>query len=244
MSTPGQLDEAVGGQVEDLVRRVLADGQVGRRERGALERLLRDASLAPSAWRAVVERVIRAAKARDPRDQPSTLDSLGEVFVAVLFGLHPDARARNIAGVAFSPGIDCRSRILSVLEDARRTVDVCVYSITDDAITRALCAARRRGVAVRVISEADKARDKGSDVATLRRGGVAVVLDRSPESLMHNKFAVVDASILLTGSYNWTAKAHRENHENLVVTSERRLVAAFKDRFEKLWVDFGPPATP
>jgi phosphatidylserine/phosphatidylglycerophosphate/cardiolipin synthase-like enzyme len=61
---------------------------------------------------------------------------------------------------------------------------------------------------------------------------------------MHNKFAVVDGTILLTGSYNWTASAFRESHENLVVTSERRLVAAFKTRFEKLWIDLASSGEP
>ena len=34
---------------------------------------------------------------------------------------------------------------------------------------------------------------------------------------MHNKFAVIDDEIVLTGSFNWTSAAANNNQENLVV---------------------------
>jgi phosphatidylserine/phosphatidylglycerophosphate/cardiolipin synthase-like enzyme len=56
---------------------------------------------------------------------------------------------------------------------------------------------------------------------------------------MHHKFAIFDQRLLVTGSYNWTRSAAERNRENLAVTDDRRLVAAFREEFERLWRDFG-----
>ena len=97
-------------------------------------------------------------------------------------------------------------------------------------------AAHRRGVSVRVITDNEKSLDEGSDARGLERVGVAVRVDRS-EAHMHHKYAIFDEEVLLTGSYNWTRSAALYNRENLVVTREARLVAAFGRDFEALWGD-------
>ncbi len=66
------------------------------------------------------------------------------------------------------------------------------------------------------------------------RAGIPLRVDRSPFH-MHHKFLVVDGQTLLTGSYNWTRGAARDNEENLIVTGEPRLVSAFAAAFDRLW---------
>jgi phosphatidylserine/phosphatidylglycerophosphate/cardiolipin synthase-like enzyme len=111
---------------------------------------------------------------------------------------------------------------------------VCVFTITDDRITRALLEAHERGVRVRVVSDGDKAMDPGSDIHRLRQAGVAVRVDRA-EAHMHHKFAVFDRMRLLTGSYNWTRSAAAENQENVLVSDDPRLVVPFCRAFDDLW---------
>ena len=79
----------------------------------------------------------------------------------------------------------------------------------------------------------------GSDVARLRRAGVAVRFDQSPDH-MHHKFAVFDRRLLATGSYNWTRSAARNNHENIAITDDPRLVEPYRDEFDRLWELFAP----
>jgi len=52
---------------------------------------------------------------------------------------------------------------------------------------------------------------------------------------MHNKFAVVDDSLCITGSYNWSESAELKNDENLLVIACPELARAYKARFEILW---------
>ena len=52
---------------------------------------------------------------------------------------------------------------------------------------------------------------------------------------MHNKFAVIDDHILITGSFNWTPTAERNNEENLLIIKDAPIIAKYRERFEYLW---------
>jgi len=54
---------------------------------------------------------------------------------------------------------------------------------------------------------------------------------------MHNKFAIIDNRILLTGSYNWTFSAHHRNDENLMVIDDPEIIEIFQNQFVKLWTN-------
>lgn len=142
------------------------------------------------------------------------------------------------ASAYFSPGDTCKEKIIQVITAAKRTVQVCVFTITDDDIVSALVQADQRGVTVKVISDNDKAHDLGSDINYLQNKGIAVALDNS-SAHMHHKFMIVDSNILLNGSFNWTRSASRYNQENIVVSYDESLITAFSAEFERLWKAFG-----
>jgi phosphatidylserine/phosphatidylglycerophosphate/cardiolipin synthase-like enzyme len=134
----------------------------------------------------------------------------------------------------FSPGEAPLRAIVKLLEEARGSIDVCVFTVTDDRLARALLEAHQRGVRVRVVSDDEKALDAGSDVGRLSDAGIPVRLDRT-EAHMHHKFALFDRLRLLTGSYNWTRSAATVNHENVLVSDDPRLVQPFCRAFDDLW---------
>lgn len=152
--------------------------------------------------------------------------------------LQPRGDAPPLAECYFSPTDDCPRAIVRRIEGAQSRLDVCVFTITDDRLADALIDAQARGVPVRVVTDDDKAGDFGSDVARLKQAGVAVRIDRSPFH-MHHKFAIVDGSTLINGSYNWTRGASRDNLENLVVTTDPRLVGPFSKQFQTIWDRLG-----
>ena len=71
-------------------------------------------------------------------------------------------------------------------------------------------------------------------VTRLRESGVAVLSQQQP-GLMHHKFAILDSSRLLNGSFNWTGRAVFSNSENLVISADPALVTAFQGEFDRLW---------
>ena len=137
----------------------------------------------------------------------------------------------------FSPGEDCRRQLLDLLVAARETLDISVFTISDDRLSDAIIAAHKRGIQVRLITDNDKALDQGSDIARMIDHGIDVRMDNT-ENHMHHKFAVVDKRILVNGSFNWTRSATDYNQENILVTNEPKLVAAYFGEFESLWQEF------
>lgn len=177
---------------------------------------------------ALVEAV--AEQLRDPRDA-QLVRWLGDTL-----GLLEPGPVRETAPsrALFGPEDPMVETLVSVISGARRSLDICMFTITDDRLTEAIAAAHRRGVAVRILSDGDKARDPGSDTDRLGLSGVPVRLDHSDRH-MHHKFAVVDGRILVNGSYNWTRAADSRNRENFTLTEEPALVLRFARAFEGLW---------
>lgn len=139
--------------------------------------------------------------------------------------------------VFFSPGRACRDALLGMIARATVSLDICVFTISDDAICAGLLQAHQRGVHIRVISDNDKQYDHGNDIAYLQRQGFQVRVDDTRHH-MHHKFMVVDGARLVTGSFNWTLSASRYNHENIVSTNSPAVVADFIAEFNRLWQAF------
>jgi cardiolipin hydrolase len=134
----------------------------------------------------------------------------------------------------FSPGNDCLNAVCNQISYSTNSIDVCVFTISDNRIKDKLLYAWQKGVKIRIITDNDKSFDKGSDVHELANAGIAVKIDNS-DNHMHHKFAVFDKKVLLTGSYNWTRSASEYNQENVLITSYLQVVEQYNAAFEKLW---------
>jgi phosphatidylserine/phosphatidylglycerophosphate/cardiolipin synthase-like enzyme len=53
--------------------------------------------------------------------------------------------------------------------------------------------------------------------------------------LLHHKFAVIDQSIVITGSHNWSAAANYKNDETLLVVESPTVAAHFQREFDQLY---------
>jgi mitochondrial cardiolipin hydrolase len=136
--------------------------------------------------------------------------------------------------VCFSPGDACLRLIVNAFDHTKSSVDICVFTITDDRISRAILAADRRGVALRIVTDNEKAFDAGSDIDKFREAKIPIKVDMTL-CHMHHKFAIFDGQRLLNGSYNWTRGAAEQNAENIVDTDNPGLVAAFQHEFDAIW---------
>jgi len=115
---------------------------------------------------------------------------------------------------------------LQYLSSPKKTIDVCVFTITDDAVANILIDLHKQGVKVRVITDDDQSVSTGSDIQTIKKSGIPVKMDSTPYH-MHNKYAIIDGLVLLNGSYNWTNTASTKNNENIIVTNNKKLITSF-----------------
>lgn len=101
-----------------------------------------------------------------------------------------------------------------------------IYTFTSDPIADALLRARRRGVQVSVIADGGQVKAQGSDALRLRDSGIAVTLDKR-HKIFHNKVIVIDSVIVITGSFNFTKAAERDNAENVLIQKGRWLAKQY-----------------
>jgi mitochondrial cardiolipin hydrolase len=223
--------------VDDILRGTLADHRLSRGERGVLVNLVEQ--MGSNEQQLALLRNRAFAIAGEKLVDPTALGVL-EWLEEVVKSLQPQApRAAVEDEVLFTPGDDCPRRIGSVLGNARYSMEICVFTITDDRISEEILNAHHRGVNIRIVTDNDKANDPGSDVDRLARAGIAVRRDLT-EYHMHHKFAVIDGQLALSGSYNWTRGAAQYNAENLLITHRPQLIGLFSAQFEHLWKELAP----
>eukprot|EP00929_Paragymnodinium_shiwhaense_P004249 TRINITY_DN105035_c0_g1_i1.p1 TRINITY_DN105035_c0_g1~~TRINITY_DN105035_c0_g1_i1.p1 ORF type:complete len:531 (-),score=132.86 TRINITY_DN105035_c0_g1_i1:102-1694(-) len=132
-------------------------------------------------------------------------------------------------------GLGALETFLKFLDSPRQTCDVCVFTITDDRISRRLLDAHQlRGVKVRVITDREQSTSLGSDVREFSEKGIEVRMNTTPYH-MHHKFCLLDGKVLVNGSFNWTQGACENNSENVMITNDEAFVGEFRLHFESLW---------
>ncbi len=220
-------------EIDEILSATLDDKRLSRGEKTALARRLAEIADSPADLDQVRARAFAMVRDLTAGHETHTLLTWLEEVVKVL-ARRREATQDMLCEVRFAPGQACVKRITELLGTARVSADVCVFTVTDNRISRELLACHRRGVAVRLITDDTKTLDPGSDVFSFREEGIPVVVDESPAH-MHHKFAVFDRRVVATGSFNWTRSASEENQENLVVCDHPPLVSRFLEEFEHLW---------
>jgi phosphatidylserine/phosphatidylglycerophosphate/cardiolipin synthase-like enzyme len=135
--------------------------------------------------------------------------------------------------VYFSPEDGVAKYVLARLNAAKRSIHFMTFSYTSSAIADAMVAQAQAGLPVRGVFERQNAGGTGSAFGRLRQGGVDVLEDGNCY-ILHHKVIVIDARTVITGSYNFTNSAERDNDENLVIVDDPRLARVYLDEFE--WV--------
>jgi phosphatidylserine/phosphatidylglycerophosphate/cardiolipin synthase-like enzyme len=137
---------------------------------------------------------------------------------------------------SFSPGGQTEANITAAINFARARADIAVFSFYSTDIAQAVVNAHKRGVAVRVL--VDRVQASQSEVGELLlKSGVPFRWSQgfAGKGVMHNKYAVLDARLVMTGSFNWSVNAQENNFENMYYTMAPGLAAAFSSQFETLF---------
>jgi phosphatidylserine/phosphatidylglycerophosphate/cardiolipin synthase-like enzyme len=149
--------------------------------------------------------------------------------------LHPDAQT----------ALDVAERVAAFLGDARGTLDLALYDIRlpgepGDVVKAALCDAAERGVAVRILYNADhdermfppppRTEPELIEALPFPTCGVPGIPD-----LMHHKYVVRDGESVWTGSTNWTTDSWTLQENVIVLVDSAAVAAEFTQNFDELW---------
>ena len=132
--------------------------------------------------------------------------------------------------VYFSPKGGCTEAVVAELEKAKKSILVQAYSFTSSPIATALVAAKKRGVDVRAVLDKSQRSEKYSSADFVAHGGIPTFID-AKHAIAHNKIMVIDAAVVITGSFNFTKAAESNNAENLLVIRDPKLA----ERYTQNW---------
>lgn len=134
--------------------------------------------------------------------------------------------------VFFSPKGGCTDAIVKTLNEAKKTVLVQAYSFTSAPIAAALRDAHRRGVKVTTILDKSQRTERYTSASFLANAGVPVFID-CKHAIAHNKVIIVDDSIVITGSFNFSKAAEEKNAENLLIITNSDIAKQYTENWQK-----------
>lgn len=152
-------------------------------------------------------------------------------LVTILLGCKAAATGRIVYEIGknpevyFCPRDDCGKILENNIKSANSSVYCAFYDLNLRNVINAL-AVKSRIIDVKIVI--DDSNNKGQ----IKGDGVRM---DNEKALMHNKFCVIDDSIVLTGSFNPTDNDNNYNNNNLVVIHSQILPKNYKDEFDELW---------
>ena len=148
-------------------------------------------------------------------------------------------------------GIDLQ--LIADIENARGTLDIAAFEWKNPLITQAVVDAHERGVAVRMVVDDEHVLEEYEDAelfgeespfADIVDADIPFV-DDDRGALMHNKFMIIDGSVVWMGSMNYTINGTYRNNNNMLSIRSRRVAEAYQVEFDEMFGDgeegeFGP----
>ncbi|MCJ7432599.1 MAG: phospholipase D-like domain-containing protein, partial [Anaerolineales bacterium] len=126
------------------------------------------------------------------------------------------------------------SNLIALVNDAKTSIRFLAFSFTDYPLAKAMIDRTLVGVDVRGIYETFGSNGIGSELKTFWCARVPVRQDGNG-SFLHDKIIIIDDSIVVTGSLNFSSNADEGNEENVVILDNPEIAALYLQEFDKIW---------
>jgi phosphatidylserine/phosphatidylglycerophosphate/cardiolipin synthase-like enzyme len=162
-----------------------------------------------------------------------------EMFEAGRFGTQSVQGARTsrltAGGVQvenyFSPPDEVMDKLVDLVSSAQRSIRFIAFTYTHPDLAEAMIERHNAGVDVAGIFETRGA-TQGAMVP-LWCGGVPVKVDDN-QYTMHHKVLIIDESIIVTGSFNFTKAADETNDDNVLIIHSPALAQLYLQEYERI----------
>lgn len=135
----------------------------------------------------------------------------------------------------FSPqGYAMYRGVIPLIREAKKSIDISMFFLTHNNLSKELMKAKNRGVSIRVIIDATGASNDYSKHEYLRKKGISVKVENWGGK-MHMKSALVDNRHLIVGSMNWTHAGESKNDENTIIIHNFKNASIYKNFFDSMW---------
>jgi phosphatidylserine/phosphatidylglycerophosphate/cardiolipin synthase-like enzyme len=133
----------------------------------------------------------------------------------------------------FSPYDKVDDAIHAHLVQASKSVHCSLYGITNLRLANDLIAAKKRGADVGVGLDKKQAAGKSELHVKLQEAGIQVEI-KPVAALEHNKFCVLDGSIVIMGSWNWSNNAQKQDNSDVIITDCPKAAQAFEAAYQRI----------
>lgn len=140
----------------------------------------------------------------------------------------------------FSPQDGIAEHIVAEVQQAERRIRFLAFSYTSDPIAEAMLERYEAGVPVQGVFENRNAGGIGAEYDRLKEAGADVWEDGNCYT-MHHKVIIVDDETVITGSYNFSARAEDTNDENVVIFTDPVLAGHFVEEFQRVYAQAQQP---
>lgn len=146
--------------------------------------------------------------------------------------------AHALQKVCFSPSTCCEDNIVELIQNSHESINIAIYAFTNQKIYDALKEVKDKGITIKIVTDKTQSKGKSSLVPALINDGFDIRIKKKYR-IEHNKFGIFDGKTVITGSYNWTESATRNNSENCLVEKRITVVKKYGKRFGELWEMYG-----
>jgi phosphatidylserine/phosphatidylglycerophosphate/cardiolipin synthase-like enzyme len=130
--------------------------------------------------------------------------------------------------------------IVSVLM-AKKSIYFLAFSFTHDDLSQALIELAKTGVTVEGVFETRSSEDEYSALPALFCAGLDVRQDGNPANL-HHKVIIIDETIVVTGSMNFSNNGDHSNNENTLIITDPQIAALYLNEFQRRFAEAAPPS--
>lgn len=134
--------------------------------------------------------------------------------------------------------------ISSQINQAEKRISIAVAWFTNQTLFDSMLNAAQREVEIKIIIMNDilNRNEFGLDFGIIANKNAEIRFAVNNSGTMHHKFSIIDNNVI-SGSYNWTYHANK-NDENIIVTDDENVVNTYIKQFDKLFSHASPLNVP
>lgn len=136
--------------------------------------------------------------------------------------------------ILFSPDDGALAALVPLLEGAQESIYFLAYSFTSNQLGEIVRLKAEAGITIEGVMDDGQIRsNQGTEFDPFRQAELDVRKD-GIDGLMHHKVFVIDESIVVLGSYNFSQNAEERNDENLMIIYNPVIAGQFLLEFQRI----------
>jgi phosphatidylserine/phosphatidylglycerophosphate/cardiolipin synthase-like enzyme len=116
---------------------------------------------------------------------------------------------------------EAKDKIIELISNSKESIKISMYNFSYKKFAKELVNASKKGVKVELILDKKKVEEDNDIYKYLKNNGIKIII---PKKKLHTKIALIDNTILIVGSLNWTKESFEENYEILLILNDKKII--------------------